>query len=244
MKIGFRTRPSFRHGHRWSRSSFADPPNYVLGATYVVAVAIVFVTTWLTLDHIFGGPAPSGKRGQLASVAEDDRGVAPAFVEPMVPEPHFNEPIALVQAEETGPLAPESVAAAAIDPPEPANRPEEEVKPRPADASGTSEPPPSTAPAPAQKPAAPKKSGASGASGHLRLQLAAVKSAPAGERAWNDIKQHQADLLGGVEASVLPADLPELGRVYRVRTAPLLANEAKRKCDELRRRQVPCHLVR
>ncbi len=244
MKIGFRMRPSFRHGHRWRRSSFADPPNYVLGATYVVAVAIVFVSTWLTLDHIFGAPAPSDKRPQIASAAEDDRGFAPAFADRMMPAPHFDEPIALVPVRETEPRVPESIAAAAVDPPEPTSRPEEEARSRPADASGTSEPPASAVPAPVQKPDPPQKNGSSSPSGQLRLQLAAVRSAPAGERAWSDIKQRQADLLGGLEASVSAADLPELGRVYRVRTAPMTADEAKRTCDELRRRQVACHLVR
>jgi hypothetical protein len=178
MKIGFRMRPSFRHGHRCRRNSFADPPNYVLGATYVVVVAIVFVSTWLTLENIFAAPPPGDRRPQIAAAAEDRRGFVPAYADRMMPVPHFDRAIELPQIGATEPGARKSFTEAALDRPEPTLRPEEKaVTSRSVDASGASEPAASATPEATQKPATPRNTDVSSPSAKFRLQLAAVKSA-------------------------------------------------------------------
>jgi hypothetical protein len=230
MSIGFGRKPVFRRRHRSFRRFFAEPPNYTMGGLYLVVATTVLVLAWLTLEGLFAAPRPSAPAASLEA-----RSYGPFFVGGIGPPPHLDEQIDPMQISRTEPQLSATDSS------------EADAPAAPVEASGTSEPAASAAPEPMQGPETPAvadTSGASRRSGKLRLQLAAVKSAAAGERAWSDLQRQQADLLGPMKAAVSPADVPELGRVYRVRTAPVIADDARRLCDELRRRQVPCHLVR
>jgi hypothetical protein len=203
-----------------------------VGGLYVVAATMVLVLAWLTLEGLFAAPPPSDPPLAFRGGA---RSYGPFLVEDIGPPPPLDEQIGPMEISQ-------------MEPPLSATgSPKADTPVALVETSGTSEPPASAAPEPMQgpeKPPLPQASGTSRRGGKLRLQLAAVKSAAAGQRAWNDLRRQQTDLLGDLKAAVSPADVPEVGRVYRVRTAPVMANDARRLCDELRRRQVPCQLVK
>jgi hypothetical protein len=216
MDIGFRRR-------RPRRSSFADPPNYTVGALYIVVVSITLVFAWVALDGVFSAPQPQSPTSRSADPRGDFATLVPAPARFVDPVPRFDEAIQLVDVD-----LPEAAGSSGPPPVAPID------DPYPAGAIESGPPDVVEMPAPAAPPRREK----------LRLQLAAVKSAAAGERLWNDLQRRQRDLLGDLRPAIARADLPEFGIVYRVRTAPVFADDAKRVCEALRRRQVACQLVK
>jgi cell division septation protein DedD len=98
-------------------------------------------------------------------------------------------------------------------------------------------------PAPAANPAAAKP--APVAAGGLRLQLGALRSEDVAQREWQKIKHANADLVGQLSATVVRADLPDKGVLYRIQTTPIADPiSGALLCDELNRRNVGCVIAR
>lgn len=89
-------------------------------------------------------------------------------------------------------------------------------------------------PATAQSP--PAKAGAA------RIQLGSVRSEEAARQEWDRIKRANPDLVGGLSATPIRADLGEKGVYYRILTGPVA--DAGRVCRELNQRNVGCIIVR
>ncbi|MBV8508177.1 MAG: SPOR domain-containing protein [Alphaproteobacteria bacterium] len=88
----------------------------------------------------------------------------------------------------------------------------------------------------AAKPAAAQQAGGA------RIQLASVRSEEAAHEEWDRIRRANPDLLGGVSATPVRADLGEKGVFYRLQTAPMA--DADRICGELKRRNIGCIIAR
>jgi hypothetical protein len=81
--------------------------------------------------------------------------------------------------------------------------------------------------------------------GGVRLQLGSVRSAVSAREEWDRIRRSNPDLLGGVSAGAVRADLGDKGVYYRIETAPVGdAARASRLCGELRQRHLGCIIVR
>jgi len=77
------------------------------------------------------------------------------------------------------------------------------------------------------------------------IQLGALRSASAAERAWSGAKKKNPDILRGRKLSVERANVPEKGVYYRVQSGPFAdSGAAKRLCDALKRRKQGCFVVR
>jgi hypothetical protein len=75
-----------------------------------------------------------------------------------------------------------------------------------------------------------------------RIQLGSVRSEEGARQEWDRIKRSNPDLLSGLSASPVRADLGERGVFYRILTAPI--GDAERICHELNRRNVGCIVAR
>ena len=77
------------------------------------------------------------------------------------------------------------------------------------------------------------------------IQLGALRSASAAERAWGGAKKKNPDILRGRKLSVERANVPKKGVYYRVQSGPFAdSGAAKRFCDALKRRKQGCFVVR
>ena len=142
--------------------------------------------------------------------------------------------------------APAPVAAAAPTPPPappvaetPPTPPANVAKPEqhPAAASGR-------APPAAPKPLSPRVQPAS-AGGGARIQLGSVRSEEQARQEWERIKRRNADLLGGLSATPVRADLGDKGVYYRIQAGPVGdPAKAERICAELKQRNVGCIIAR
>jgi hypothetical protein len=130
------------------------------------------------------------------------------------------------------------------------------LTPRSRDAEDKKLPPvkakaPLKAPPPPRKPTklAPKPSAApisksARAKGYF-IQLGALSSRGAAERAWRDARAKNPKLLGNRRLTVEQANVPKKGIYFRVQSGPLAdANAAKQLCDALNRRKQVCFVVR
>jgi hypothetical protein len=154
---------------------------------------------------------------------------------------------------EPEPQAAEAVAPAAPPPATPA-APQAAVTPAPASPAAPAAAPPASAPAAtppatpapavtAQKPPNPPPQPA--AKGGYRLQVASVRSEATARQEWDRLRRAQKDLLGSLGETVTRTDLGERGIYYRVQAGPIAdAANAERICNELKRRNVGCILVR
>jgi hypothetical protein len=134
-------------------------------------------------------------------------------------------------------------AAAAAPPPEPvAAAPEADAPPPPKPAFVGKAVAPGAIPS-ARKPEVARAPAVK--AGHVRLQLAAVRSEDIARREWDRIKRKNHDLLGNLTASAIRADLGDKGVYYRIQTAPVgdLA-AADRICGALKERNVGCIVIR
>ena len=70
------------------------------------------------------------------------------------------------------------------------------------------------------------------------IQLGALSSRGAAERAWRDARAKNPKLLGNRRLTVEQANVPKKGIYFRVQSGPLAdANAAKQLCDALNRRK-------
>ncbi|HEY1261062.1 MAG TPA: SPOR domain-containing protein [Stellaceae bacterium] len=138
--------------------------------------------------------------------------------------------------------APPPAQAAAPPPPEPVAAPEAPASPSPK-AAPAQKAGASSGIASVRKPESGRASPVK--AGHVRLQLAAVRSEEVARREWDRIKRKNHDLLGNLTASAIRADLGDKGVYYRIQTAPVgdLA-AADRICGALKERNVGCIVVR
>ena len=77
------------------------------------------------------------------------------------------------------------------------------------------------------------------------IQLGALRSKSAAERAWRVAQQKNRSLLGGRDVDVQRANVPNKGVYYRVQSGPFAGSRnAKNLCDALKRRKQGCFVVR
>jgi len=100
----------------------------------------------------------------------------------------------------------------------------------------------SLGPAAAAKPAHP--AGAAMPAG-IRIQLGSMRSEDLARQEWTRLKRLNGDLLGGLTAVAVRADLGDRGIYYRIEAGPLADGaEAGRVCSEMKRRNFGCTIVR
>ncbi len=76
------------------------------------------------------------------------------------------------------------------------------------------------------------------------IQLGALRSRVAAERAWRKALGKHPNLLGSRRLTVEQANIPKKGRYFRVLSGPLAnANAAKKLCDALKRRKQGCFVA-
>jgi hypothetical protein len=115
---------------------------------------------------------------------------------------------------------------------------EEEVAPAPA----LGVPAAKTETAALARPASP--AAAKPAAGAYRVQLLAMSSEQAAQRAWSDLAKSHRDLLGRLSPNVVRADLGAKGTVYRVQAGPLADRaSADELCGALAKRGTGCIVV-
>ena len=158
-----------------------------------------------------------------------------AAVEHLLPPPE--KPMPRPAASATSPAQPEA------PPPQPL--PVSPPAPVPASASSAApvanQPSKTTATSTgAAKPASAQPSPAK--AGGARIQLASVRSEEAAVQEWNRIKRANSDMLGGLAATPVRADLGDKGVFYRLQTG--VVADADRVCRELKDRNVGCIIVR
>jgi cell division septation protein DedD len=111
----------------------------------------------------------------------------------------------------------------------------------PAGAASTAAP--TTAPpAKPQPPTSPTAQPTPARTGGSRIQLGSVRSEEAARHEWERIKRSNSDLLGGLSATPVRADLPDKGVFFRIMAGPVA--DAGQICRELNRRNVGCIIVR
>ena len=76
------------------------------------------------------------------------------------------------------------------------------------------------------------------------VQLVAVRSPEAAERAWSALSRENSDLIGPLSPRVVRADLGAKGVVYRLQAGPFAnEGEARRLCAALEARGQSCFIV-
>jgi hypothetical protein len=147
----------------------------------------------------------------------------------------------------TAPPPPAAVATAAVPPPASVA---EKPAAAPAPASAAAKPEPqggassTRAPAAAPKPPSPRVTPVS-TGGGARIQLGSVRSEELARREWERIKRKNPDLLGGLSAVPVRADLGDRGVYYRIQTGPVGdPAKAERICAELKQRDLGCIIAR
>ena len=146
------------------------------------------------------------------------------------------EPVERLLPSPEAPLPPERFRAATAPPP-PATAVPYPVEPPP---KADAEPPPAEKVA---KPAAPPK--AEPGARKYRLQLAALRSRDAADKAWKRLRSRHRELLSGRKAAIVKKDLgPPKGVYYRLLLGPATDRETARLlCAKLAKRDVGCLVV-
>jgi hypothetical protein len=161
-------------------------------------------------------------------------------VEHLLPPPE--KPLPRPTAPPPAAAAPPAIAApqlAAAPPADPA-LPPPPVKPQ-AQHAALPKPAHQAAASAAPKPAVARPSAGPGA----RIQLGSVRSEDQARQEWSRIMSRNADLLGGLTATPIRADLGDKGVYWRIQAGPVGdPAKAERLCGELRQRSVGCILVR
>ncbi|HUH85474.1 MAG TPA: SPOR domain-containing protein [Stellaceae bacterium] len=184
-----------------------------------------------------------------------DGGHGASQVEHLLPGPETPLPPPTPAVEAAPPVPPPTVAAspppvAVVTPPPPVATAPTVVTPEPATpltvaapVARSAKPAPLTA-APLAKPAQVAAMPPALKKGY-RLQLGAVRDPEMAKRAWERVRERNADLLGHLTFVAERVDLGGRGVFYRIQAGPL-ADEAHaaRDCKELKRRGVSCILVR
>lgn len=171
-------------------------------------------------------------------------------VEKLLPAPEKPEPL-------PAPAAKQAMAAPPIPAP-PVVMPAAPTAIETAPAGKPSSEPPAQSPAqskPAAKPTAAKPEPAAktataapasaATSGGIRVQLGSLRSPEAARDEWQRLKRLHSDLLGGLTAIAVRAEVPDKGTYYRVEAGPLAdAAAASHLCGELKKRNLGCTIVR
>lgn len=97
---------------------------------------------------------------------------------------------------------------------------------------------------PPPAPVKPKPETTSLTSGYV-MQLLSSKSQSGVQSTWEKIKSKNADIVNGLAANIVKADLGDKGIYYRLRLGPVASgDEAKNLCAKLKKRDVGCFIVR
>jgi hypothetical protein len=142
------------------------------------------------------------------------------------------------------PTAPPTQAAAAGPPQSPT------VAPTAPPAAATNQPQqlaaaPSGAVAPGAPTSRPPAGQVTAKAEGTRLQLGSVRTEEAARQEWERIKRKNPDILGGLSATPIRADLGDKGIYYRVLTAPVAdPAAAERLCNQLKQRDIGCIIAR
>lgn len=99
-----------------------------------------------------------------------------------------------------------------------------------------------TAPAPAPPAKSPAAQIVAASKSGARIQLGSMRDEDAARQEWARIKRSHADLLGGLSATPVRADLGDKGVYYRILTEPVA--DAERVCGELKRHNIGCIIAR
>jgi hypothetical protein len=146
------------------------------------------------------------------------------------------EPTAAVDPAATAPASPSAALGATAAPP--ASVLEQEVVAAPEMGAPAAKAERVALARPASAPAA------QAAAGVFRVQLLAMSSEQAAQRAWTDLAKNHRDLLGKLSPSVVRADLGAKGTVYRVQAGPLADRaSADELCGALAKRGAGCIVV-
>jgi cell division septation protein DedD len=79
---------------------------------------------------------------------------------------------------------------------------------------------------------------------NFALQLGSVRSRQEANVEWERLRRSHADILGGLQLTVLEADLGNRGTYYRLRAGPIASQgSARRLCNSLVDRKVACIVV-
>jgi hypothetical protein len=79
----------------------------------------------------------------------------------------------------------------------------------------------------------------------MRVQLGAMRSEELARKEWDRLKRRNGDLLGSLSVETVRADLGDKGTFFRIQAGPLPdLKEAERICDEMKRRNFGCNIVR
>ena len=98
---------------------------------------------------------------------------------------------------------------------------------------------------PLPMPAAPAIEADPPAGGDYAVQLGAFRTAAAAEAGWKLLSGKHAGQLGQLSHYVVPVELGEKGRLYRLQAGPFASRaQADEKCPELKRLAVDCLAVR
>ncbi|NVK18227.1 MAG: SPOR domain-containing protein [Methylocystaceae bacterium] len=98
--------------------------------------------------------------------------------------------------------------------------------------------------APPPAPIKPKPSAENPSSGYV-MQLLSSKSESGVKTTWEKIKSSNSDIVKGLSANIVKADLGDKGIYYRLRLGPVATgDEAKNICSKFKKRDVGCFIVR
>ena len=84
-----------------------------------------------------------------------------------------------------------------------------------------------------------------GGGGSFRVQIAATRDEPTAKSEFERLKKAHEDLLGGMSATVVKADLGDKGIFYRVQAGPVADHDkAEKLCSELKKFAIACIIVK
>ncbi|WP_417789086.1 SPOR domain-containing protein [Terasakiella pusilla] len=97
----------------------------------------------------------------------------------------------------------------------------------------------------AATPPAPKPTATENPTSGYLMQILSSKSESGVETTWKKIKANNGDIVNGLNANIVKADLGDKGIYYRLRLGPVQSgDEAKNICAKLKKRDVGCFIVR
>lgn len=164
----------------------------------------------------------------------------PIQFEPAPPEPADAAEAAPAESEPAAPAAEETAALPEAEAPV-SDLPIPPVKPP---LAGAAAPAAAVAAAPESVPA-PAVEGTAAAGGAIRIQLASLKSEEAASAEWRRLQRRFPDLLGGLEATLLRAQLSDQSVFYRLQAGPVASRAAAEElCTRLREQKQQCLVAR
>lgn len=194
-------------------------------------------------DQPGGTPAPARDR-----LIYNERPGGPA-VEKLLPPPEQPAPRPAPAPSSTMAAAPDALPAPAASLPAdlsenpaaiPAPPPRKPVPPIRNELAAPAHRPPAARPYPA-----PVEAPSEIAGGHIRIQLASLRSIDAARIEWQRLKHENPDLLGRLSADAVRANLGPRGVYYRIEAGSFVhLASAEHLCRELQQRRLECSIVR